>query len=106
MYVRQKISRESSLGVRRSIARVARAKQAQYKIGGPTRGNPLEGLTEIQLDVLQSPARFKALLWGRRSGKTDLEVKDMADGLLAVPVRAPRMKASENKKPTRIRRGF
>lgn len=47
-----------------------------------TERNPLAGLFDYQRAVLESPGAFKALLWGRRRGKTDLGRRWLADGLL------------------------
>ncbi len=47
--------------------------------------DPLSGLTPKQAEVLASTARFKALLCGRRAGKTDLIDRDLATGLKTAP---------------------
>ncbi len=46
---------------------------------------PLTGLFPLQRDVVRDPAKRKALICGRRAGKTDVIIRDFAHGMLAEP---------------------
>lgn len=48
-------------------------------------GAPLSLLFREQLAVVYDPAKFKALLCGRRAGKTDVIIKDFAHGMMSEP---------------------
>jgi len=46
---------------------------------------PLSGLFELQREVVRSPIKFKALDPGRRGGKTDVIIRELAHGMLSEP---------------------
>lgn len=47
--------------------------------------DPLAQCSPHQLEVIRHPAKFKTLLWGRRTGKTDAILRDYANGMLNEP---------------------
>lgn len=46
---------------------------------------PLSGLFPLQREVVRDPSKFKALICGRRAGKTDVIIRDFANGMLTEP---------------------
>lgn len=62
------------------LRRKLRARQ-----GDAEQADPLDGLFDRQRAVLADPGRFKTLLCGRRAGKTELVIRDLAHGLLHDP---------------------
>lgn len=67
-------------------ARQLARKQYEAQSGlDPVHDNPLAALFREQVAVVQDPSRFKALLCGRRAGKTGTALYDFADGMLHEP---------------------